>query len=275
MNYTDDPFFQYPTTVFSSSQGEVSLPILYFDTRNMVAMFWVEYTAAAALIDDPDLRLVRFRGNKALATVAFFEYRDTTVGVYNEVGVALAVTPRCVVQPAWPLLSLYRAPDRRQIGFHILDLPVTTAAACAAGREIWGFPKFITPISFAQGLAGFDGVVQDPDGGGPVLTLAGRAGLGLPAPPLSLVLYSRHADGALLRSIVNVRGGVHACLPGSLRLHVGSSTHAMGQRLVALGLNDARPFLVQQTDAFQSRLNQGARLPLYQPRQVASAKKAA
>jgi hypothetical protein len=261
MRELTDPFFQYPTTPFETSTGQVELPILYFDTRNYVAMFWLDFGAAQRVMSEPGLQLVRFDGNRALATVACFEYRDTTVGAYNEVGVALAVMPRGLAAPRWPLMSLYRSPDKRQIGFHILDLPVTTEAACAAGREIWGYPKFITPISFEHGSQGFDSTVEDPIGEGSIMRLAGTGGFGLPAPPLNLVLYSRRPDEKLVRAVVNVRGRVRCQRPGSVRLQVGRSQHPMAQRLRALGLEGARPMVVQHTDAFQSRLNAGAPLP--------------
>ncbi len=260
MRNLDDPFFQHPSTTFSTTAGEVELPILYFDTRNFVALFWVDYERAEKRLGDDGLKLVRFRGNRALATVAWFEYRETTVGVYNEVGVALAVVPDGVRQPSWPLVSLYRNPDKRQIGFHILDLPVTTEAACAAGREVWGYPKFITPIQFAHAGKAFDGVVEDPAGDAPIVRMMGTTGLGVPAPPMDLVLYSRRPDEALLRAVVNVRGRIHCRLPGSVRLDVGRGTHPMAERLRALGLHGARPMLIQHTDAFQSRLNAGVQM---------------
>lgn len=262
MRYQDEPFFQYPTTTFVSSAGDVALPILYFDTSNFVAMFWVDYARAAALMDDPGLQLVRFRGNKALVSVAWFEYRETSVGVYNEVGVAMAVVPKGMAQPRFPLLSLYGALDQRQIGMYILDLPVTTAAACAAGREVWGYPKFVTQISFQRQGQRFKGVVTDPDRDAPLVTLSGEASrLGLPTPPMSLVLYSRRHDGVLVRAHVNVRGWMSSQLPGTMVLQVGDSQQVMAQHLHGLGLNGARPFIVQRTDAFQSRLNAGAVLP--------------
>ncbi len=261
MDYQHDPFFQYPATTFTSSEGDVQLPILYYDTSDFVAMFWVDFEAAASVIQETDLDLVRYRGNKALAALAFFEYRNTTVGVYNEVVVALAVLPKGEPQPAWPLLSLYRDPDKRQIGLHIIDLPVTTQAACAAGREIWGYPKFVTPISFEHTRSRFEGRVEDPESGESIVALTGKPGLGLASPPMSPVLYSRsHAD-VLLRAVINVRGWVSGCLGGSMKVRIGSSQHGMAQRLRSLGLQGAAPFLVQHTDAFQSRMNAGAPLP--------------
>ena len=81
---------------------------------------------------------MRFVGGRALVGVAFYQYRETTIGPCDEVGVTMAAMQIGMAQPPLPLLSMMRDHDR--VGFHILALPVTTASACAAGREIWGCP---------------------------------------------------------------------------------------------------------------------------------------
>ncbi|QDZ29588.1 acetoacetate decarboxylase family protein [Noviherbaspirillum sp. UKPF54] len=257
--WQNDPFFQYPQTAVSASEGEVDLPILYFDDSNLMALFRVDYDKAQAMVAPHGLRAVRFAGGKALAGVAFYEYRETSIADYREAGVAIAVVPDGAAMPALPLLSLFSHPDVSNAGFYILDLPVTTAAACAAGREIWGYPKFITPIGFSLQGNRFEGTITDPDSGDIMVKLSGNAGLGTPGPLLDLILYSRR-DDAMLRTLVNTRGGGRICLPGTIRLEVAGS-HPMAQRLVALGLKNARPACVLHTHALQLRLNAGAVLP--------------
>lgn len=258
--WQNDRFFQYPRNTLSTSEGEVVMPILYYDDSVMMALFRVDYDQAQALVGDPDLQVVRFLGGKALVGMAFYQYRDTSIGDYNEVGTAIAVVPRGTPAPRWPLLSMLNALDKASVGFCILDLPVTTAAACAAGREIWGYPKFVTPIGFSLQGRHFDGSVTDPVTGKDLVRLSGATGLAVPGPLLDLVLYSRH-QGQRLRTLVNTRGGAHIGLPGSLRLTVSDSAHPMAQRLHTLGLNQARPAFVFHSHALQLRLNAGAALP--------------
>jgi hypothetical protein len=206
------------------------------------------------------LQAVRFCGGKAMVVVAFYQYRETSIADYHEVGVAIAALPEGMTAPVFPTLSLFNKLDKAPVGFHVIDLPVTTPTACAAGKEIWGYPKFVTPIHFSLQGNRFDGAVTAPDSGEDMVRLAGRAGPGLPAPLLDLVLYSRHR-GQMLRTLVNTRGGCRACLPGSLRLRVSGSSHPMAQRLKRLGLDNARPALVFHSHALQLRLNAGAALP--------------
>lgn len=92
-----------------------------------------------------------------------------------------------------------------------------------------------------------------------MVELSGDLGIGLPAPQLDLVVYSCH-QGALLRTLINTRGGGRGCLPGSLRLKLTNSTHPMARRLAQLGLNNAAPKLVYYSHGLQLRLNAGANI---------------
>lgn len=260
-NWHADPFFQYPRTMLATSASDVAMPILYYDNSVMMALFRLDYDQAQALVADQGLQAVRIVGGKALVAIAFYEYRSTSIADYNEVGVAIAVIPAGARQPPSPLRSMLKPLDQATVGFCVVDLPVTTVAACAAGREIWGYPKFVTPIRFSLKGKAFDGAVTDPSSGADLVRLSGKAGLGVRGPLLDLVLYSRH-HGQLLRTLVNTRGGAQVCLPGSLQLTVDEfSSHPMAQRLRALGLHKAKPALVFHSHALQLRLNAGAVLP--------------
>ncbi len=257
---TPDPFFHCPQNKYSTSEGDVALPVLYFDASNFIAMFFVDHERAQSLVRDDGFEAVECVNGKALAAVAFYQYRQTSVGAYNEVGVAIAATPPGTPLPRIALLSLLRHPDNNRIGFNIIDLPVTTAAACAAGREIWGYPKFVTPITFALEGRRLSGSVTEPATCTDLLELSGHASLGVPAPLLHLVLYSRH-NGKSLRATAITRGRGMMRLPGSIRLKVSDSGHRMAQNLRTLGLQNARPTFVSCTQALQLRLDAGGVLP--------------
>jgi hypothetical protein len=260
-DWNQDLFFQYPRTAVTTTEGAVDLPILYYDNSVLMALFRVDYDQAQTLVAEQGLEAVRFAGGKALAGIAMYQYRETSIADYNEVGLAVAAVPPGTRLPTFPLLSMLNRLDKAPVGFAILDLPVTTAAACAAGRELWGYPKFVTPIGFSLQGKRFEGTVTAPDTGRDLLRLTGQVGLGVPGPLLDLVLYSP-LQGQMLRTLVNTRGGAQICLPGSMRLEVSQdSTHPMAQRLRALGLSQARPDMVFHSHALQLRLNAGAVLP--------------
>lgn len=258
----DDPFFQVPRTPFRTSEGTVDLPILYYDTSALYAFFLPPRKNVEALLAGTGLRPALTVGNRALAALACFEYRDTSVGVYNEVGLAVAVCREgeTLALNGWrDMLATLSQPEARHVAFHILDLPVTTAAANAAGREIWGYPKFVTDIPFRLHGREFACSVMAPGTQIPLMQLSGRIGASVPVAPLSLTLLS-FRDADLVRATVNARGATRLALPGSLRLAVHDNHHPMSQHLHALNLDGTQPAALMWTHAFQSRLNAGVTL---------------
>jgi hypothetical protein len=263
MTTHDDVFFQVPRSVVSTSEGAVALPIMYYDASALYAFYLVDRDAAAAVITNDRLVPALTVGSRALAAIACYQYRDTSVGLYNEVGLAVCVTADDAKLPAGGWLDMLGSasnPEGRTVGMHVLDLPVTTAAANAAGREIWGLPKFVTEISYEKRGRQFSCEVANPDGGQPVMTLDGKIGPSVPSRPLSLALYSE-LDGELLRCTVNARGRTRMAAAPGLRLRTQGIGHPMAVHLAELGLNGASPVGVMWTDHFQSRLNAGVAVP--------------
>lgn len=251
-----DPFFRGPRAPFETRAGTVHLPILYYDTSNVLAFFHAPADAAAVLLDGTGLKPAFKLLGRTVVGLSFYEYRHTSVGAYNEVGLAIPAVdaaqrrgPAMLIEPLRPLAS-------RRLGFFVVDLPVTTAIADAAGRELWGYPKFVTGIDFGYAGRHVAMRVADPASATDILRLEGRPSPGLPAPPMSLVTYSM-LDGRRVRTTVNVRGRLRVGLGGSVRLAVGDSRHPMAEHLRRLGLDGKRPFLVAGTHRFQSRLNAG------------------
>lgn len=246
--------FAGPQTVRMTSQGEVTLPILYYDVSQFTAIFLVDYDRAAALLRGTGLQAQRAPGAKAIVGLSFFEYRKTSIGAYNEVGTAIAVYPASEAQPG--LREWLRPSAERAMGFHIVDLPVTTSAANAAGREIWGYPKFVTEIPVTFGNKRFAGSVNDPVTGEPIVTLDGRWGGAVTVPGFDLCLYSLR-EGTLLRTLVEVDARMQTALGRGFKLTIGNSAHRMAENLRALGLQGAAPIIVQNAAVFHSRLPAG------------------
>lgn len=263
--HSADPFFDVPSTTVQTSTGPVQLPILYRRTRNLNAFFMVPteqvnralvQKGAGAL--SPGCQI----GGRSLVALACYDYQDTSIGPYREIGLAVPVLPpgvRPTLRHWLQTLTDVDSPSR-QLGFHVLHLPVDTEAACAAGREIWGLPKFVTPIAYDDTPGQVRIVLHDPRhpyrADLAILRLEGRLGTGLPGPSVSPLLYSHH-EGQWLRTPVRVRGGGQAHVRPALHLRTGGSAHPMAQVIRELGLDGARPWLAMATERFQSRLPAG------------------
>ena len=253
MKPRNDPFFDVPKTLTTTTEGQVQLPICYYDCSHYMALFRVDAGKAAAQLQDVPLEPVLV-SRKAVAILSFFKYRDTTLGPYHEVGLALLVTPRGQAQTLSSFTDLLQQTRSESLGSYVLDLPVTTPSARAAGCEIWGYPKFVTQLPIELEADRFQARVLDPDGR-QIMELAGQRGHVLPdeLPGMALVTFSMQG-GRMLRTRVETRASCATSGGGSLRLTVGDSPHRMTCHLADLGLDGQTPKLFQTTENFQSLL---------------------
>jgi hypothetical protein len=263
-----DPFFDVARKAVFTSEGPVELPILYRSVRNLDAFFLVDRMLLQTALDEAgatNLRPTCEWNGKALIALACFEYLDTTLGPYNEIGLVIAVVRKHVKPRLGHWLQALRDADNpnREMGWFVLHLPVTTTAACTAGREIWGFPKFVSAIEFDQSGGNARIRLADPehldDASRAIMDLSGDLGVGIPGPSMSLMVYTQCKE-QWLRTTINVRGGARLHAGGGLKLHVGASAHPMARTMINFGLQGAIPMIVTYTNTFQSRLNGGVAL---------------
>lgn len=249
--HIDDPFFDGPREVVTTTAGDVALPIHYFDGFCVTALFAIEVDRAAALLADTPLQPV-VHNERATAAVTFYDYRHTSIGSYQEVALALLAAP---------------AEASQEIGNYIVDLPVTTPLAEVAGRELWGYPKFVANIGIEQLRPNnsFSGQLTD-EQNKTIFTLSGQPGSLIKenTPARDIVTYSRlTSQESVIRTTIPTSSHWNSYEPGTLTLEVGDSQHAMTDRLRQLGLGQpagksgATPLRWQTTDNFRSRLPQG------------------
>ena len=86
---------------------------------------------------------------RALMALAVCRYDDTDLDPYHEVAVSFVVRPHDA-----PRLASGAQRTREffagAVGAYIHRLPVDQEFTCAAGRDIWGFPKWVTSIDIDE-----------------------------------------------------------------------------------------------------------------------------
>jgi hypothetical protein len=133
---------------------KVTLPVEVRAATMASATFLVDQVAVAALLP-PGLEPVTV-ARRALLALVFVDYLDGDLGTYHEVGTCFIV----------------RRPGGRP-GAYIHRLPVDGEFTMAAGKGLWGFPKWLTTSELA-----FDGATATchlRDGDEHILTMAVRA----------------------------------------------------------------------------------------------------
>ena len=224
---------------FLSDGTECPLPIRYFDVQCLVATFLAELNRAVELLRGTGLKAVSQEDGKAVVALYCIEYRKTDIGPYNEVG----------------LTVLALAPGDPNPASYVVDLPVTTAVANRAGREIWGYNKFVAAIDVKSDGKKFSTFLRDSENE-LIGALEGDRGATVPAPPADIVTFTL-LRGGLIKTIIQVLTPFQASSGDSFVLQAGTSRHPMTSRLRALGLDGARPVLVQYADPFQALLFPG------------------
>lgn len=125
-----------------------ALPILYFRDDLFALFFTADLQRIKALMPSDRLHPVTLPGGRSMLGFAAFNYIDTTIGPYGEIGV---VVP-CVhgPKPPPPILPGLMEAGYPNFGTLVLHLPVTSTVARDAGRGQWGYTKFVADMHFAN-----------------------------------------------------------------------------------------------------------------------------
>jgi hypothetical protein len=219
------------------SMGELELPIRFTDGSALACIYRVDLAAARDIMTGDCFEPLPV-GGRAMVQLMALEYRDSSVGPYNELGLlVLARRPGSLPSAMRLLMAPATVEDA---GWFVVTLPVTTGLTCASGRELWGFPKYVTRIDTEFARDGVEVILGEEL----VIEHRGRFGVPMPAPPY---VFFTELDGRLLRTVVPTRHRLRMGGARSVRVHVtGDGPTAAAVR--RLGLAGRRPMVVARTD---------------------------
>lgn len=229
-----------------TANGTCELPILYRDASQFGVFFRIDLDRACELMAGLEIEPWPIFG-KAMGAIYVWEYRDSTVGSYNEVGLGIQARRR----GSKPSLAGFLRDMRKQDdqGIWVVNLPVTTQSAYEAGVDLWGYPKYVTPIhtTFREESAH--------------CRLADEIELSVgklrgPSMLLPVVTYTSKGK-RLIRTVIEVEQAVKWGMGRSASLRViGDGPTAQSVR--ALGMESLQPAAVFRTERFRAILPAGA-----------------
>lgn len=184
----------------------ITTPVEIREARSWFSTFAVPFRAARDLIAYSGLEPAPLPAGRALVSLGFVRYVDGDLGPYHEFVVAVIVRP-----PG--------STDRKDTGAFIHQLPVNQPFTCAAGRDIWGFPKFVTDIDIDEGVRR-DTATLLVDGALAV-RLSIAHGVRTRVPDTNLDAYS-WSDGTLRCTPWRLDGEGARGRPGGARVELGS-----------------------------------------------------
>jgi len=129
--------------VYEIEERTVVLPVRVREASSVYASFLVPAVAVKRLLPAGLIPLQTVPG-RATCTIVGVDYKEGDLGQYFELGVCFLLRP-----PNGSRLDLVSM-MRNQAPAYIHRLPVTTSFSCEAGRHIWGFPKSVMDIEFAD-----------------------------------------------------------------------------------------------------------------------------
>ncbi len=215
----------------------IGLPVEVRRAAQWGVQYLVPARAAQRIVDPTGLEVTGPVPGWALVALAVCRYDDTDLDPYHEVAVSFVVRPHDA-PPLGSALQRTREFFTGAIGAYIHQLPVDQEFTCAAGRGIWGFPKWVTSIDIDEPSdpaprGGTGTTVRLVDDGVHVLTLTVAAGGRLHLPAQAPPSYS-FADGVLRRTLWSTSSEGTSGRVGGASLVLGH--HPMADELRSLGL---------------------------------------
>lgn len=211
---------------------KAKLPVFYYDTTSLTAIYTASTKKVKALLPHPDMRLSELFPGRCLMAITAFEYRKTDIDPYNEFSIAFPIS---FGSRPLPGLTVAHQMAHRQLTAYVWQLPVTTEIARVGGCELYGYPKFVADIDFHRA----DGWIRCDltENGQRILSLKGRMLRTKRGKRVRYVTYSV-LDGIPLRANVVIDLIEHARSRGkkAATLELGG-THHIAETLSGLGLS--------------------------------------
>jgi len=148
-------------------------PLFYRRARMMAGVFTADLAALRAEMPTRRHHPLAIRPGRGVVAIHCLDYQECDIGPYREVSLSTAIVHGA---PPWAsALDLARATVTGVYQVCVLQLPVDTEAALWGGLEIFGFPKWLAAISFAETAGRLVCTVKDPSTGALVLEVSGEA----------------------------------------------------------------------------------------------------
>jgi hypothetical protein len=135
----DHPFFKdTPRKTLDMAGQPMEFPVFYYDVRFVTAIFTAKTSALKKLLPHPRFKPIQIWPGTSMLAIAAFEYHDTSVGPYNEIGIAIPIKfPSRFVVPGLSALKMMR---KNLFPVYIHHLPVTTEIALKVGIHFYNYP---------------------------------------------------------------------------------------------------------------------------------------
>lgn len=145
----DHDFFKdTPKKTLEVEGLSVDFPVLYYDFRFVSCIFTAKIKRLKKILPHPQFTPIQIWPGTGMLSITAFEYRDTSIGPYNELAVSVPIN-----FPPAEFLGKHSAPsmmNKHIYPVYIHQLPVTTEIARDGGIYFYNYPKFLAAIDFQE-----------------------------------------------------------------------------------------------------------------------------
>ena len=242
-----------------TKQPEHIFPIQFRDVHYIAALYRSNAKAIHENLEGTGLKPALYFMGSPLVAVGLIQYKESDLGAYNEMIIAIPVVPEKTGNKLSNWLDLYRPLKKRKVGQFIIHIPVTTQRSVDAGRMIWGYPKITLPITHDFNKRKINSRVMSEDQESVLLEVTGRSSCRIPIPSMNLMTYS-FLEQTMLKTFVDVRAKMKWLPASNLVISIHNNEHAICKDLIALDIHDKKPVFTMEAKQFRADFYEGKKI---------------
>ena len=239
-----------------NSSTAYSFPVEFRNVDYVAALYMGNKKAVEEKLLGTGLKAgLSLNGNPIIA-VGLIEYKDSDLGAYNEVILAIPVVPISEPSSILNWLQLYTPLHKRKLGQYILHIPVTSNQSMIAGRDIWGYPKIVANIEHRFLKNHITTKITDTTTSKDQVICEGSMGVGIPIPSMDLMTYS-FLNSIRLCTHVDVDAQMNWHPFSSLKITIQDVNNPIAKDLIELNVVNKKPVVVIRASQFKAKFNEG------------------
>lgn len=241
-----------------NDQQAYNFPVKFEDVHYIASLYTANTNKVNELLNGTGLKAGLHFFGKPVVALGLIQYKVSDLGSYNEIILAIPVI-RAHEKTGWKnWLDLYAGFNNRKGGQYIIHIPVTTQQSVDAGRNLWGYPKILLPITHKFENNRVETHLYDSSNES-LIEVNGHLGIGLPIPAMHLMTYS-FLNQSLLKTTVDVASGMKWKIGSKLKIQINNTSDPIGKDMMELGIADRNPIFTIESKRFKASFNEGQQI---------------
>lgn len=235
-----------------------TFPVKFEDVHYIASLYTANQEKVNSLLEGTGLKAGLHLFGKPVAALGLIQYKVSDLGAYNEIILAIPVIQASEKTGLKNWLDLYADFSKRKGGQYIIHIPVTTQQSVDAGRDIWGYPKILLPITHHFSASYIHTTLMN-EGNQSLLQIRGGLGFGVPIPVMQLMTYS-FLNKSLIKTTVDVSSRMKWKIGAQLKIQVDNINHTIGKDIRELGIENKNPIFTIESTHFKANFNEGQQI---------------